>query len=337
MTQQAEPHAISDDTTGVAPRRADGTTRHVIRHDGFGAAFCASMAALSAEVVIAGTAGVLFLLSREHDGIPKSILPAALATLGGLLLTVLLSGFVTAAAVMPALSLARREARRRSRKETALWTAGAVPVVSAAAVVVFGTVAALGSFSFARPLSYLIWWAALTVGLLPATLAAWSAARRFHEARAGSVARRVSRDGALAWLVIGAVGAAAYGTGLVKVYEPPRLTKSDLAGVWTDGRGGTVTLDNDGMAVAAGLDNFVWDGTGKDRPKDCDGSGTWAPMKDGGRVQGVSLRITSCELTRDWSLIGTEKEPRIFHEIGKPGSGKRYVLTKIVKHHKHKK
>ncbi len=187
------------------------------------------------------------------------------------------------------------------------------------------------SLSLAEPLHYAIWWGSLTAALLPAALAARAAVRRVREGRTGSVARKVTRHGLLAWLAIGAVGAGAYAAGLVSVYEPPRLTRSDLAGTWTDGRGGTVKLASDGMAVADGLDNFTWDGTGKDKPKDCDGSGTWTPVKDGGRVQGVSLRISVCELARDWSVIGTEKEPRIFHEIGKPGSGKRYVLTKVGK------
>ncbi|MEV4439787.1 hypothetical protein AB0K09_12325, partial [Streptomyces sp. NPDC049577] len=161
-----------------------------------------------------------------------------------------------------------------------------------------------------------------------------TAAHRVRDGRPGSVARRVSRDGLVAWLLVGAVGTGVYASGLVKVYEPPRLHKSDLAGTWTDGHGGTVELSADGVAVADGLDNYVWDGTGKDKPKDCDGSGTWTPLKDGGSVEGLSLRIGPCELSRDWSVSGTQKEPRIFHEIGKPGSGKRYVLTKVVKHAK---
>lgn len=332
MTQKAEPHVIPDEATDAVPERPSTTPKRPTNSDGFGAAFCASMATLCAEVFIAGTAGVLFLLSREHDGIPSSPLLIAALALGVLLLTVLVSGFVTAAAVMPGLTLARRAAAARWRGESRLWVLAAVPVVAAAAVAVFGAVAALGSLSFAPALSYLLWWAFLAVGLLPATLAGQAAARRVREARRGSVARRVARVGAIAWLAVATLGGGVYASGLVKVYEPPRLTKSDLAGTWTDGRGGTVRLASDGNAVADGLDNFIWDGTGKDKPKDCDGSGTWKAVKEDGRVQGVSLRISVCELARDWSVIGTDKEPRIYHEIGKPGSGKRYTLTKVVKH-----
>ncbi|MFI9203563.1 hypothetical protein [Streptomyces sp. NPDC053048] len=334
MTQQAEQHAIPDEATDTAPGTCCATPERVPHGDGFGAAFCASMATLSAEAVIGGTAAVLFLLSREHDGIPDSLLLIVALTLGVLLLTVLVSGFVTAVAVMPALGLARRSARGKGRTGGPLRTVGAVPVVSAAVVGVFGGIAALGSLSFAQPLRYLVWWGALTAALLPATLVGRAAARRVREGRSGSVARRVMRDSALAWLVVGALGAGAYGTGLVSVYEPPRLTTSDLAGTWTDGRGGTVRLGPDGNATAQGLDNFVWDGTGKDKPTDCDGSGSWKPITESGRVSGVSLRISACELRRDWSVIGTQKEPRIYHDVGKPGSGKRYVLTKVVKREK---
>ncbi|MCA6094752.1 hypothetical protein LE181_21585 [Streptomyces sp. SCA3-4] len=335
MRQKAEPHAIPDEATDASPENCCAPPKKRGTHaDGFGAAFCASMAALCAEVFVAGTAGVFVLLSREHDGIPSGALMIAALALGVVLLTVLVSGFVTAAAVMPALSLARRAAARRSWSASPLWVLAAVPAVSAATVAVFGGVAALGSLSFAPPLRYLLWWVCLTAGLLPAAFAGQAAARRVREARVGSVARRVMTGGLVAWLAVGAVGAGAYGSGLVEVYEPPRLSASDLAGTWTDGRGGTVRLGSDGNAVADGLDNFIWDGTGKDRPKDCDGAGTWKEVKESGRVEGVSLRIGSCELAREWSVTGTQTEPRIYHEIGKPGSGKRYVLTKVVKHKK---
>ncbi|GAA2918290.1 hypothetical protein GCM10020221_13190 [Streptomyces thioluteus] len=345
MTQQAEPDSIPDAQSAAAsaapgaeraPGPRDGAPPSAgppapDRPDGFGAAFCASMATLCAEFVIAATAGVLVLLAREHDGLPTAPLLAAAVALGVLLLTVLLSGFITAAAVMPALALARRAGRRPGRAGAlGARPVVAVPAVAAAAVAVFGAVAALGSLSLARPLSYLVWWAALTVGLLPPALAARAAARRVREGRAGSVARRVSRDGVVAWLAVGAVGAAVYGTGLVDVYEPPKLHKSDIAGVWSDGRNGSVALEKGGHAVAKGLDNFDWDGMGKPRSKDCDGSGRWSPLKDGGKIVGVSLQIDSCEFRKNWSVTGTTKEPRLFHEIGKQGSGKRYVLTKVV-------
>ncbi|MEV4441732.1 hypothetical protein AB0K09_22515, partial [Streptomyces sp. NPDC049577] len=171
MTQQAEPHAIANDAaTGAASGATPEETKRTAHADGFGAAFCASMAALCAEIVIAGTAGVLVLLSREHDGLPRNPVLIAVVALGALLLTMLLSGFVTALTVMPALRLAGRAARWRDRDEGPLWTLAAVPAVAAAAVLVFGAVAALGSLAFAPPLTYAVWWAALSVVLLPAGL-----------------------------------------------------------------------------------------------------------------------------------------------------------------------
>ncbi|MBF6044928.1 hypothetical protein GO001_06780 [Streptomyces sp. NRRL B-1677] len=353
MTQQAEPGAIpeavpsdakaesADGAEDVSPAGAgpgpEETPRaqgRVMHPDGFGAAFCASMAGLCAEAAVAGTLGVLVMLAREHEGLPHGVMVIAAVLFAVALLGVLVSGFVTAVTVMPALALARRVTRRLGRRESPLWNAAAVPVVSAAAVAVFGGVMALGSLSLASPVRYLLWWASLTVALLPATLIAGVAGRRVREGRATRTARRVLRDGALAWLAVGAVGAAVYGTGLVSVYQPPRFDTEQLAGAWTDGRGGTVRLSEDGAAVADGLDNYAWDGTGKDKPKDCDGAGTWKPVKDDGKVEGVSLRIGSCDLKRQWSVSGTVKAPRLYHEIGKPGSGKRYVLTKIVKHKK---
>ncbi|WP_058046761.1 hypothetical protein [Streptomyces roseifaciens] len=343
MTQQIEPDAIPDATPDEAPVDAEagagseetpGAQKRVMHPDGFGAAFCASMAALCAEAAVAGTIGILVMLSREHEGLPHGLLVIAGLVFAVALLGVLASGFVTAVAVMPALALARMVTRRMGRRDGPLWNAAAVPFVSAAAVAVFGGVSALGSLSPAAPLKYLLWWASLTAALLPATLVAGVAGRRIREGRSVRMARRVARDGVIAWLAVGAVGAAAYGTGAVEVYQPPRLDSVQLAGVWTDGRDGTVKLAADGTAVADGLDNYVWDGTGKDRPKDCDGSGTWKPVKGNGKVQGLALRIGSCELRRNWSVSGTGKEPRLFHEIGKPGSGKRYVLTKVVEHKK---
>ncbi|MGK5638381.1 hypothetical protein ACSNOK_08715 [Streptomyces sp. URMC 126] len=326
----------ADETGGTGGADGTGGTERADRPraprhpDGFGAAFCASMATLCAEVVVAASAGVLVLLSREHQGLPTAPVLAVAVALGALLLTVLLSGFVTAAAVMPALGLSRRAAARAGRPEGRWWTVGAVPVVAAGLVVVFGAVAALGALAPAPPLKYLLWWGGLTVGLLPPALAARRAARRVREDRPGSVARRVARDGALAWLLVGAVGATAYGTGLATVYEPPKLHRSDIAGVWNDGRGGVVRLERDGKAVADGLDKFEWDGMGHDRIQDCKGSGSWTPVKESGKVVGVGLRFDACgRYEKNWSVGGTAKEPRIYHEIGKQGSGKRYVLKKL--------
>ncbi|MFC5721762.1 hypothetical protein ACFP1Z_16440 [Streptomyces gamaensis] len=334
MTQQAEPGAIPDGDGAERPR---GRTGRVVHPDGFGAAFCASMAGLCAELALSGTVAVLVLLAREHDGLPSGVVLVAVLLLAAVLLGVLFSGFATAVAVMPALALARRLARRAGRDERWPWTVAAVPVVSAGAVAAFGGVAALGSMRLAHPLAYLVWWGALSAALLPAALIARAAGRAVRAGRPPRLVRRVSGYGALAWLAVGALGAGAYGSGLVKVYEPPRLGSADLAGTWADDHGGKVRLTSDGLAFAKGLDHYTWDGTGKPRSKDCDGSGTWSPVEDNGTVQGVSLRIAPCELVVNWSVAGTQKKPRIFHEIGKPGQGKRYVLTKVVKgagHHR---
>ncbi|MFI1797796.1 hypothetical protein ACH427_10615 [Streptomyces sp. NPDC020379] len=335
MTQQAEPDAKpADAEAAAAPERSARAPKRAVHADGFGAAFCASMAGLCAEAVIGGTVAVLVMLSREHDGLPHNVAVIIAAALGIAFFAVLVSGFVTGVAVMPALGLARRVARRMGRAERLRLDLAAVPVVAALLVIAFGGVAALGSLAFAPALSYVLWWAGLTAGLLPAAFVAAVAGRRVRGGRPKGLVRRIARDGALTWLAVAVVGAGVYGTGLVKVYEPPQLHKSDLAGTWTDGHGGTVKFDADGGAVAQGLDNYVWDETGKDRPKDCDGSGNWKPLRENGKIESVALRIKSCELSRDWSVGGTQKKPRIYHEIGKPGSGKRYVLTKVAGHKK---
>ncbi|MGW1073796.1 hypothetical protein [Streptomyces sp. NPDC002537] len=335
MTQQAEPDAMPAEAEADAtPEESERTPKRVMHADGFGAAFCASMAGLFAEAVIGGTIAVLVMLAREHDGLPHNVVAIIGVVLGIAFFAVLVSGFVTGVAVMPALALARRVARRTGRPERLRWLLAAVPVVAAAVVAAFGGVAALGSLAFAPALSYVLWWGSLTVGLLPAALLAAVAGRRIRAGRTTGLVRRIARDGALAWLAVGVLGAGVYGTGLVKVYEPPRLHRSDLAGTWTDGHGGTVKLDEDGRAVAQGLDNYVWDETGKDRSTDCDGTGSWKALKESGRIEGVNLRIKTCSLARSWDVGGTQKKPRIYHEIGKPGSGKRYVLTKVVGHKK---
>ncbi|MFD0382944.1 hypothetical protein ACFQ2B_12930 [Streptomyces stramineus] len=175
--------------------------------DGFGAAFCAAMAALCAEAVIAGTIGVLVMLSREHDGLPDGVLVIAGLVLGVALLTVLAGGFVTAVAVMPAVALARLMPRRMRRSERRRWTLAAVPLVAGAAVVVFGGVMALGSLAPAPPLAYLLAWGTLTAALLPAALIADIAGRRVRQGRATRLAPRVARDGALVWVIVAALGA----------------------------------------------------------------------------------------------------------------------------------
>lgn len=91
--------------------------------------------------------------------------------------------------------------------------------------------------------------------------------------------RRILGYGGLAAVAVFGVGGIAYGTGLLTEYRPPKVNAAQLAGIWRDGRGGTLRLAADGTARAEGLtdhESAYEDNADADRAKyRCTGPGAW--------------------------------------------------------------
>ncbi|MBQ1124256.1 hypothetical protein KBY19_29965, partial [Streptomyces sp. B15] len=122
-------------------------------------------------------------------------------------------------------------------------------------------------------------------------------------------------------------GLAAYGTGLIQGYEPPRLTAAKLVGTWTDGQGGTLTLRADGTAVANGLDVHTAEAAdGGHAPEQCSGSGSWARDASPSGTPQLGLNGSGCMEGIGWQFGGTEEQPTLYYWIGDPDSLDRYTL-----------
>ncbi|MGW1374841.1 hypothetical protein ACWD6P_11300 [Streptomyces sp. NPDC002446] len=308
---------------GAALREVRSEFRSEVRSEGSagtlrevwsGRAVVVSMATLFAEAVCAGVGLVLYGFTQEGPiGSPILVifLPFVLA-LGAI------PGFVvTAAVVLPALTLARWAVGWSGRpgRPKWWWTVAATPFAAAAATAVCGVFLALRTGSVGPFAAYAACWAVLTAAAVPAALLAALAARGTGTLRTVRIAATVAGGALLAAFAAGALGVAALLTGLLPAYEPPRLDRADLVGVWEDGSGGTLVLRSDGVARAARV------GEPGER---CGGVGSWEPE----RFMGEGRVLVSGDCGGEWLIGGTEERPTLYYFLGDPDDWKRYVLTR---------
>ncbi|MFE9383677.1 hypothetical protein ACFYMO_10630 [Streptomyces sp. NPDC007025] len=306
-----------------APRRSER-----VGGAGWTAAWLTGAVALAAEGVLAL---VLYFLAGLRDeyyfaaGVPAyvgylffSVVAMVLLGLAGLI--------CSAAVVLPVVQLSRWSARRKGRTETARWCLAVCGAVAAAAALCIGVpTALLGGGWTVLPLVLLV----AFLGLAPAALSSRGVTvLRGTGARFGLAAAVLGCGLALSAVVF-VGGLAAYGTGLIQEYEPPRLTATQLAGTWSDDQGGTLTLRADGTAVAEELG--VRGGeteTAGDGHEHCDGSGSWekGASPSGTSQLDLDLDVGDCMAGSSWQFGGTEEEPTLFHWIGDPDSLKRHIL-----------
>ncbi|MEU7315309.1 hypothetical protein [Streptomyces sp. NPDC007083] len=305
-------------TTPGGPERVGGA--------GWTAVWLTGAVALAAEGVLALVVYFLAGLRDEYylaAGVPAYVGYLFVSVVAMVLLG--LAGLIcSAAVVLPVVQLSRWSARRKGRPETARWCLAVCGAVATTAALCIGVPTALfGGGWTALPLVLLV----AFVGLVPAVLCS----------RAVTVLRRTGARFGLAAGVLGcglalsAVvfvgGLAAYGTGLIQEYEPPRLTKTQLVGVWSDDQGGTLTLRADGTAVADELGVHDADtATSGEAHEHCDGSGSWSKDAAPDGTSQLALDVTDCRAVSSWQFGGTEEQPTLFHWIGDPDSLKRHVL-----------
>lgn len=125
-------------------------------------------------------------------------------------------------------------------------------------------------------------------------------------------------------------GVLATETGLIQEYEPPKLTRAQLAGVWHGPGGAELRLHPDGSAEAVKLPTQPpFD---DDHFRDyvvCQGSGTWEPDDDSGGTErdGVLLKLDgTCGEDTFWAIGGSEGAPELFVLFGDPDGGSLRIL-----------
>ncbi|MFG3505222.1 hypothetical protein ACGF5F_06860 [Streptomyces sp. NPDC047821] len=218
----------------------------------------------------------------------------------------------TVFAVLPTWSAARWAGRAYTGRDAWWWVPAAAGCVMA--------VVALWPAVSGGPVTWWWTWLCGTAALSAVTLLTRWAVSRAHPYR------KVVGAGALSVATVIGLGALVYGTGLVDEYAPPRVRGSDLAGTWSDGRGGTLRLGADGRAVAVGTwgDHFASDPS----HDGCEGTGTWRfEPDDSPWLQTVGIDAGDCWPGK-WTVGGTAADPKLHYEYGDPDSPDWYTLTR---------
>lgn len=238
---------------------------------------------------------------------------APFVLVAGVVALVALSGVL----VLPLMVGAAWFGRRFSGREVWWW----VPVTAGA---VGGVAVLAGALRWGvGPWTALAGWAAVTVGLaVPALVARRMVLPGRPPLSARAMLGRVALGGTLAVVTAWAAAGAALHAGIG--YEPPQVSAERLAGVWSDGQDGSLTLAAGGSATADRVETFGEDGV----PGRCSGRGTWTYASgDGSWSQEVVVEVDGCELS-PWSVYGTAEHPKLFVLVGDPDAGDIYVLRR---------
>ncbi|MFB6836721.1 hypothetical protein [Streptomyces sp. NPDC056361] len=295
--------------------------------DRFGAVVTASVSVMFVEAAIGMIANHVRESAIEGPVLPYNalgfvvmVIAAPFAALAG----AVLGAFLTVSVVMPVLTSAAWLGRRLSGREAWGW----VPAVTAVAA--GPPVAALAILAEAGLLAGLAGWLAATAAL---TAPALVARRLLLPDRPRLTGRamfgRVAVHGTLA--VVTAFAAAGIALFAGVGYEPPQLNAEQIAGTYSDGQGGTLTLAPDGRATASRVDTFDFHDTvdpSEPRIRECSGIGTWSfdPV-DGPDSQLVTVSVDSCPVDMDdWGVYGTREHPKLYVFVGDPDSWELYTL-----------
>ncbi|MFF0275602.1 hypothetical protein [Streptomyces sp. NPDC004330] len=296
--------------------------------DRFGSVVATSVSVLLVEAVIGITAAYVWDRTQETPPLPYNAL--------GLVLMVIAAPFVAAAGgalcallavgvVVPVLTAAAWLGRRLSGREAWWW----VPVTAAAAALPAApALVLLTDAGFAAGLAG--WVTAATALTAPALVARRLLLPDRPRLSGRTMVGQVALYGTLAAVTAFALAGVALFAGVA--YEPPWFNPAQLAGTYSDGKGGTLTLTRDGAAVATRIDTFDFEAVDSFDPvvRECTGVGTWSfsPV-DGPHSQQVDVSVDACPVDMDsWSLYGTRESPKLFVFVGDPDSWDLYTLRR---------
>ncbi|MFE2857214.1 hypothetical protein ACFXJO_39615 [Streptomyces lavendulae] len=267
------------------------------------------------EVALAVVVVLLYVRTQPPPDTPvdRSALAAGLLSFGTLVAVIAL--LLSVVFVLPAVALADLIARRTGGRE-AWW----VPPVVAALVA--PPIVAVAAYNGVRTRSVLLFWAAATAVLSTGGLVA--------RLRRRALVGKVALWGAGLVAGTGLLGTLGLAVGLLPAYEPPSIGATAMVGTWVDHTSGTLVFTSDGRVTASGVGDHAPDDPPGGPSRTCSGSGTWSyePGRDA-RTQEVRVRVPGCSWPV-WSVGGTDRTPRIYLHVGRPGSGKLYQLRKAA-------
>ncbi|MFE0640965.1 hypothetical protein ACFW2Y_04990 [Streptomyces sp. NPDC058877] len=295
--------------------------------DRFGAVLTASVSVLFVEAVIGITANFTWEQTQERPPLPYNALGLAVLVIAAPFIAALgavLGTLVTVGAVMPLLSAASWLGRRFSGREAWWW----VPVTTAAATA--PPTLALALLTEAGVVACSGGWLAVTAALTAPALVARRLLLPGRPALSGTTMfGRIALYGTLAAVTAWTLAGIALYAGIG--YEPPRLSTEQIAGTYSDGKGGILTLAPDGTATATRVDTFAFDDSldpFEPQVHACTGTGTWAyDPADGPRSQQVDVTVDACPVGMgNWGVYGTREHPKLYVFIGDPDAWELYVL-----------
>ncbi|GGY08291.1 hypothetical protein [Streptomyces tanashiensis] len=295
--------------------------------DRLDAVLTASVSVLFVEAVIGVIAGYVWEQTQEAPALPYNAMGLAVMVIAAPFLAAAgaaVCALVTLGVVMPLLAAAAWLGRTLSGREVWWW----VPAVAATATA--PPALAVAILTEVGPLECLGGWFVVTTALTtPALVARRLLLPGRPQLSVGAMFGRVALYGTLAVVTAFALAGVAMFAGIG--YEPPRLNAEQIAGTYSDGKGGTLTLTPDGQATATRVETFDFDDSidpFEPQAHPCTGTGTWTydPV-DGPYSQQVDVSVEACPVAMDsWSVYGTREHPKLYVFIGDPDSWELYTL-----------
>ncbi|MGW4055017.1 hypothetical protein ACWENA_29765 [Streptomyces sp. NPDC004779] len=208
-------------------------------------------------------------------------------------LAALFGGVGAAVLVVPTIVLSGSLGRRFGGGSEGWWW-----VVAAAVVIAAGCSLMAGLYVLRSVSGALAAWPVLAAAIVPAALVA-RLPRRW-------LLRGIALWGTVAIAVTAALGGLALETGLLDEYQPPGVTRGELVGTWTDGRGGTLELAADGTATADGvMDPRGFSPSPGEPVETCTARGTWTFAAADGPGGSVVTDFQDC-LFDPWRIGGED-------------------------------
>ncbi|MGW0856504.1 hypothetical protein [Streptomyces sp. NPDC002690] len=226
----------------------------------------------------------------------------------------LVGAVVSLLLVLPTVRLSEALGRRFTGREAWWW----VPVVFGTGLAPLGVLAALTGCL--GPIDAVSAWCAATVLLSVAAL--------FTRVARKGLFGPIALWGTLAVLSVGVLGLMALDFGIIDPYAPPVVPRASMVGDWTDGKGGTLTLSEDGVAVSSAVGDPAYDAEDTEGMERCTGRGTWSYDRgEGPRGQTVEVTVPQCAWG-PWEVGGDEGRVTVYHYVGDPDAWVLYTLTK---------
>ncbi|MFD0268055.1 hypothetical protein ACFVGY_15960 [Streptomyces sp. NPDC127106] len=279
----------------------------------YGRILLVSVLVVCLEAALAVVVGVLYALTRELPHFDGGYTMAAVSLLA-IAQPVVVVALVLSLVVLPAVALSDLLGRLIGGRDAWGW----VPVAVGAVLSPLAGLALVGGWERS---TVLVTWSVSTAVLSVAAL--------LGRPRRAGLFGLVAKRGTALVVGIGLLGSFLLWTEILPKYRPPLITPADVAGTWSDQRGGGFTFEPDGRLTATGVSQFRPGDSSHDLVRTCSGPGTWTftPGRRNTWGQRVVTTVPGCSLP-EWRVAGRPGSPELYRHVGDPDTGDLYELKK---------